>query len=656
IQKEIKSICATTGATPADTTTGATAKTSVLTARNARLKRPALERPALERLALTKPSFWSSPPVMLLRLTLRQSRTVLLCGLGLAIALDACPFLRESWNPFDFAHRGFPFLLVIAVAFVLLFAWAGPFRQDWKNDSFRILSRYGIAPGTVWWARVLPFLCVYLIPLPFFTILAVETSSPGKVGENLSMLLFAYGTPFFVGILTSHCFKSVVFGAVSVVYSCFLYFVALVLQGEYGFNPLWTTAPLPLFAVLASRLRTRDWLREHVSWKTRLRTLGLCLAPLPVVLVAIPFVRVCSVPVVDEYHVDDILAGTPYDRLQPLTAEILPLDSFPGRPDATYSMLYEGYFQNSADGLPREPGFIRVGNYWNYVSTRYAYSGGPGNTQSNFATLVHQTLHYARLKQEAKADVAKRGLKKQLAFLREPASPSALVRLATLYRHERQTLNFDWPNGILGNYHLPPWENAIRYFQLSYPGEHTRANRLLDYRFQTLCRQAEEMEKAIRTNTGDISAIFRNGPGYDDLRTPVDDFYMRHTVLGSPVDRAAVTAEGIFIDEIRRRARIIEIGLVLWRCDHDTLPESLDELVGDYLEEIPKLPFDGGAFEYLPPGSEAAKNYPNLGSNTHLHGRVIQGAIVPEKGETVSQSVFLRSGGLFWELDALRLR
>jgi hypothetical protein len=54
------------------------------------------------------------------------------------------------------------------------------------------------------------------------------------------------------------------------------------------------------------------------------------------------------------------------------------------------------------------------------------------------------------------------------------------------------------------------------------------------------------------------------------------------------------------------RLQLVHTALHLWYLEHDhTLPESLDELVGTYLDEIPRDPQTGAKMEYYPKGNES---------------------------------------------------
>ncbi len=56
--------------------------------------------------------------------------------------------------------------------------------------------------------------------------------------------------------------------------------------------------------------------------------------------------------------------------------------------------------------------------------------------------------------------------------------------------------------------------------------------------------------------------------------------------------------------ETRRRALLLEIALLAYRLDHEEYPETLDELVPEYLAKMPMDPYSGVEFEYRVEGLE----------------------------------------------------
>jgi ABC-type transport system involved in multi-copper enzyme maturation permease subunit len=58
--------------------------------------------------------------------------------------------------------------------------------------------------------------------------------------------------------------------------------------------------------------------------------------------------------------------------------------------------------------------------------------------------------------------------------------------------------------------------------------------------------------------------------------------------------------------EARRRGTLLVLALEAYRLDHGKLPDSLDALVGDYLDALPRDPYSGTQFRYFPDGLPAA--------------------------------------------------
>ena len=115
----------------------------------------------------------------------------------------------------------------------------------------------------------------------------------------------AWLVPMVVGAFVSVSFRSQVvaisltFGGVALVG-----FLAIMLASLFGCSPLWTTIPVLLALLLASRIRTAYWLRETFTWRSRLIPLVPVFAIMLAVMIAIPFVRVYSLPLVSWEQID----------------------------------------------------------------------------------------------------------------------------------------------------------------------------------------------------------------------------------------------------------------------------------------------------------------------------------------------------------------
>jgi hypothetical protein len=100
--------------------------------------------------------------------------------------------------------------------------------------------------------------------------------------------------------------------------------------------------------------------------------------------------------------------------------------------------------------------------------------------------------------------------------------------------------------------------------------------------------------------------------------------------------------------EMRRRATLIVIALVAWRLEHGTLPQTLDQLDGVDLDEVPLDPWNNKPFNYQPAGlpyeikfpdpPSIAAGQPFLWSVGSLDARIIE-----VNGEHRTQSSFQKT-------------
>ncbi len=80
--------------------------------------------------------------------------------------------------------------------------------------------------------------------------------------------------------------------------------------------------------------------------------------------------------------------------------------------------------------------------------------------------------------------------------------------------------------------------------------------------------------------------------------------YRRTTPLLSDFNwrSAEELTAGALQSETRRRATLVLLALEAWKAEHGELPDSLDPLVGTYLQELPVDPYRDKPFEYVPQG------------------------------------------------------
>ncbi|MCL2709416.1 MAG: hypothetical protein FWE95_00915 [Planctomycetaceae bacterium] len=208
----------------------------------------------------------------------------------------------------------------VCVAGMVLF-WSTIFGHDQKNDSYRFLSRIGIPEGAVWWSRMAPALFFYglvIISLAFTMAVAFLSyvwrggfSDYGlqrhtyEIVTALQASFTVWLIPMAVGAYISISLRSQMV-AISLVPAAALTLIGWAYIGFVLFaaSPLWTTVPICIALLVASRMRATYWLRETFSWRSRIIPLVPVFAILLAVMVALPLVRIYSVPYVSWQQID----------------------------------------------------------------------------------------------------------------------------------------------------------------------------------------------------------------------------------------------------------------------------------------------------------------------------------------------------------------
>jgi hypothetical protein len=264
--------------------------------------------------------------------------------LAASIALLTTLHGYPAW--FIVAHAGeiyvpvdqlfFSIQVTLALATVPMFGLCA-FLADQRRSSYRFLTDRGVPPKFVWLSRQLltlgiPMFVFISLLLGLFllasALLPVPDYSELPRGANYSWIYAGTYTLFylFVGIL------GYVFLGISVGQLCSMFFRSPLLAGLFSvlltivlnnwcalmlfwrIPWVWSMLPIPLALLLATRLRTADWLVERGGLRAWRRPGLALLVPACALLVAVPLYRVYSIPVVEP-------GFSPAEFLQPLTPD-----------------------------------------------------------------------------------------------------------------------------------------------------------------------------------------------------------------------------------------------------------------------------------------------------------------------------------------------
>ena len=204
--------------------------------------------------------------------------------------------------------------ITIFVAGGIVVFWGNIFGHDQNNNSYRFLGRIGIHEGLVWRSRMLPAVLLYLPVL--LCALVVLFGSKGWNDDSLfnaQIIFTVWLTVLALGAFSSISCEKQMGGICLTMALSYLILIAwmMLFMTSFGSSPMWTTVPVAFAFLAASRLRAKYWLREITTRRSRfisfLPVLGVILA----VCIALPFVRIYSVPNVSWQEINFYLADAP---------------------------------------------------------------------------------------------------------------------------------------------------------------------------------------------------------------------------------------------------------------------------------------------------------------------------------------------------------
>lgn len=575
---------------------------------------------SMERILARKPIRGSFRQLMIQGF--RQSKTLMLYMIGFEILLFTWLFFNYYFGRTmkDIAISG-DFYLVGAIGLISVMVFCGSvFSVDQKYARAALPIEHGISSGKIWFSRILLFGTVYFVPLVILYILGVAGGYLNIVQDVLieSWLFswtrnFIFNIPIFFALIAIGCFCigqfcSIVFRsmtvslAVSGILNSVFIFWTIVMIDVFGFSPLWSALPILLSCLIASRVYCNRWIRKRKGFRALKPALGIVCGTIAAIIIAVPFVRVYSVPVFDlgyrsEYCSPDYIHQGEFVWLERenrnrerYTALLMDKQASDGK---DFEIRYWDEIQNS------------LKNHW-----RSSYSH-INNNSDYFYYHTGNTFYDAETGAEL---LAIEDAKKQIRLLEYVSEKrvSTRVRVKRLYESEYRMISYGYPPSL--NF----WECNPEFMIYRFlPWERTRALRLMNNRFQQLSRSAEDIEMAISDGIGDLDEIFET-----------DRVYEREMLNGKRHRSELVLLEGrwirnirpvsVYYTELERRMKLLRLGLYIWYKEHGELPESLDQL-SVYLKEVPKTPYYGTEFEYAPhpDGSELPDK---VNYNTHKAG------------------------------------
>ena len=294
-------------------------------------KKPLIARLYPEKMTLAYPQAVQMPFAALVHHHVRHASILYPLGiLSMLVFSAGCLFLcylyAVGWTGTEvsnFMATGWFTIGAIVCATGIVLFWGTIFGHDQKRDSYKFLGRIGVHEGAVWWSRMLPAmilsvpatLCLlgYLLVHDMSIIARWSVSDPERVLAiwdryvtiAVPICITIWLAPIAVGAFVSISFRSQMVAIALTAGGLFLpifwgtFFLAML-----DLSPWWTTVPICIALLVGSRIRAAYWLRETFTWRSRIIPLVPVFATLLAVLIAVPMVRVYSVPHVSWSQID----------------------------------------------------------------------------------------------------------------------------------------------------------------------------------------------------------------------------------------------------------------------------------------------------------------------------------------------------------------
>lgn len=561
---------------------------------------------------------------------------------------------QESWqmlNRGELTYRIDAIVLFLGLAPALLgvsVLGLCAFHPDQWGRGYRFLAARGASPKLVWLSRQLVCWTTTGIMLPPLLIAAYFlTPKYVAFGAHETTWSLAETCAFVVGYLIlsasvgqffSMFLRSGVLAGVFSIITTLVLAVWCGLMWLWQVNWLWSMLPIPLALLLATWLRTRDWLIERNTLRAWLRPLSVVAVPAVALLMIVPLYRVYQIPAVDPGFSPDEFARemTPEERTtmglyeRAIRKYNLTLSYEAENKDACALIMEAGNCSllDPTGELSKPYVLLEIGELLVLSANELQEEGKLDEAFERYLAAVRIARQFRdwyeyRVNNVLFADSAD-DLEKQVysslpSWAARPGQTPERIKEA-LRQLEQVTSELSMDNALKIRYmglrrlfeNDPDIVNEFYAIELTrlhqlttlwlkFPSERARGLRLLNMLVHKQLDASAEIDEKAASNE-QLSMPGDKMPRltvFDLVHTP-DNLISDYLILGMNIQERRAD-----IETDRRAVRIV-MALEAWKLDHDSLPKSLDELVdASYLDKLPNDPYTGKPFVYFP---ESASN------------------------------------------------
>ena len=617
---------------------------------------------------------------------LRQSAgtTAALIGIGLTLVLTFCWTSATNLYALSIlAGVALPIQLLVVLPIIASLVGSTLFLPDKRADRFRFLVEHGVRPTHYWLSRqfagigvLILCACVVRLTAGIAASLALVAGVPGSravlgqgqvvkyvtiVGSSFGAIVLAYAS----GQLCGMFFRSGLLAGLSGLVLTALTVSWSALMIALGVGWTWSVLPIPLVLLLASWLRTRDWMLERSDLPARLRAVLVLALPTATLLVAVAVYRVYEVPDVDPgFKVSEF--SRPLTHQERATADMYrrAVDLFVRvrtkkravergsasrpEPDETVEAWLANKNKESVEAFLKASAQPQCAFYdpargaselrvWYGHLVRFLLDSGRqlernGQLDEAFERYLAVLRFSAHLRKRAttagqqNADLVERDVYDRLVtWAAAPGQSSdrllAAIRTITAFQQglpaRANAIEADYllleriaradPEAMAAVF-LPGDQTKMIVFRSYLPWERARALRALRAVTAAHLRSTAELESKLGSRAE--GPYWRRGlydrssarpPPYRWLASSYLGMASRWTSYHWLTHRMGWPASEVRI-ETRRRAILVLLALKAWQLEHGQYPAALDQLAGTYLEQLPLDPYSGGPFVYRPEG------------------------------------------------------
>ena len=615
----------------------------------------------------------------------RQSSRMIVVLVAMTVPLLL--FTVVHWNVFllGLGNNSFrtavnlPLWIAMALAAAPL-AGASVFMADQRGRSFRFLTERGVSPRQVWIGRhaiwiltVASWAILLVLPWMIFPVMSWmfrELFSWDHGNESLPQAAVGFA------VLSGGCFAYVA-GAYAVGQLCSMFFRSSILAGFFalllsaglvawsvlmlmlGVPGIWSIAPIPLILLVATWLRTPNWLREQNGIKGWRATASWLTITFGLLLIAVPTYRVYEIPLMApgfspaefsrEAGAEARNTAKMYlregEQVVPMakrknTTEEETKEQFRARQkawiDANQEVIATTMVLTRAtecDDL-EPPGRERLGEYGYRLAglllgeARWLEDEGDldAGLELCLATLrmsrhirprnrfpreadhiessVYNHLEYWAAKPGQTPERIRTAIKAVERQISQPPSQSDKIKADYLVARRIVEGDIDLLTNRGGN--SSRQTTAIRSIvALQWmPWERARTIRLLNQWTAQQLLSLENVERAVADGMQlPITNRFRYRNHLRYGRSRLTGWNQTAAILERFHDLDWYWQARMSVDAAtQRRATCLLLALTAWKLEHGELPDTLDDLVGPYLTKLPPDPHTGEPFRYFPQG------------------------------------------------------